>query len=85
MGTGNIDNTDNTDNMYIPEKDEFCWFISVNDSYELLQFVGFLENTKRYMAKTIHGGIYNYSMCEKFTGELPEHLKNILKQKKDKK
>lgn len=76
MNTDNIDN-----NMYIPEKDEFCWFISVNDSYELLQFVKLLPNN-RYQAKTIHGGIYNYSMCEKFTGELPEHLKNILKQKK---
>ena len=41
------------------------------------------SNNKRYMAKTIHGGIYNYSKCEKFIGELPEHLKNILKQKKD--
>ena len=79
-----MENNENNENMYIPEKDEFCWFISVNDSYELLQFVKLLGNN-RYQAKTIHGGIYNYSKCEKFIGELPEHLKNILKQKKDKK
>ncbi len=60
--------------LWQPKKDEWCWFISVNDTYELLKFVKLLQNGK-YQARTKHGVIFNYSICEPFIGTLPKHIK----------
>ena len=53
-----------------PTPNEWCWFMSCNDTFELMKFAGMLANEK-YQAKTIHGTIFNYSKCEPFIGQLP--------------
>lgn len=59
--------------LWEPKIGEWCWFISVHDTFELMKFAGMLSE-KRYQAETIHGGIYNYSRCEPFVGKLPTYI-----------
>jgi len=56
-----------------PVINEWCWFISCNDTFELMKFVGKLDNGK-YQGKTLNGSIFNYSICEPFIGQLPSKI-----------
>ena len=58
-----------------PILNEWCWFISCNNTFELMKFAGKLDNGK-YQGKTLHGSIFNYNICEPFIGQLPSKIKD---------
>ncbi|MCI4437522.1 MAG: hypothetical protein JHC33_12005 [Ignisphaera sp.] len=60
--------------LWEPQKDEWCLFW---DNIESNHFV-----LARFVKMTAYGNFYSYPngtwiYCSKFTGELPEHLKNL--------
>ena len=56
-----------------PKPGEWCWFWSGNGVVVIDQFVEFLLPSGNYKTKT---GCW-YRNCAQFTGELPEHLKEV--------
>ncbi len=68
--------SDDCSEEWEPKLYEWCWFISCNDTFELMQFVRKLTNGQ-YQAKTLHGTVFNYGRCEPFKGKLPSQIKNL--------
>lgn len=56
-----------------PKPGEWCWFWSGNGYLVIEQFAEYLLPSKNYKTKT---GSW-YRNCAPFTGELPEHLKEV--------
>lgn len=56
-----------------PKPGEWCWFWSGNGIVVIEQFAEYLLPSKNYKTKT---GSW-YRNCAPFTGELPEHLKEV--------
>ena len=60
-----------------PKPGEWCWFGSDQYRNSMAVLARFAQMGERgYMAK-INGGYSCYNYCAPFTGELPEHLKEV--------
>lgn len=56
-----------------PKPGEWCWFWGGDSAVVIAQFAEYLLPSKNYKTKT---GSW-YRSCAPFTGELPEHLKEV--------
>jgi hypothetical protein len=56
-----------------PKPGEWCWFWSGGSVVRIDQFAEYLLPSKNYKTKTGNW----YRSCAPFTGELPEHLKEV--------
>jgi hypothetical protein len=56
-----------------PKPGEWCWFWSGGSAVLIAQFAEFLMPSGNYKTKTGNW----YRSCAPFTGELPEHLKEV--------
>ncbi len=58
---------------WMPKPGEWCWFWSGGSVVRIDQFAEYLLPSKNYKTKTGNW----YRSCAPFTGELPEHLKEV--------